>query len=322
MAIEVSERFFPSTSKAGVNIRYLVWKDTANKKPVGVIQLTHGWGEHIERYDEMARLFVKNGYVVCGQDHLGHGHTATVPCVGLYPEDAGTAMIEDMHELRKIMQAEYKKLPYMLFGHSLGSMMVRDYIMKYSKGLSACVICGTVPTPNFAFLLSAPLHLLYKLTPASFEKSCARARKKRSADDTTLTKKPPLYKLIATSWISFDKQNIITYNQSPYTYVAPDLSLLNMIATCLNTGKPFWAFRANKKVPYFVCSGKYDICGVHCIGPKKVYKELKRAGRNVQLKIYPNAKHEIHNETENGTKLEVYADLLKFFNDNNPLLKK
>ena len=54
MAIEVSERFFPSTSKAGVNIRYLVWKDTANKKPVGVIQLTHGWGEHIERYDEMA----------------------------------------------------------------------------------------------------------------------------------------------------------------------------------------------------------------------------------------------------------------------------
>lgn len=321
MSIKCTENFYASTSKEDIKVRYLVWKEENNKNPIGVIQLTHGWGERIDRYDEMARMLAENCYVVCGQDHLGHGHTATVQLVGLYPEDAATAMIEDMQELRKIMQKQYPKLPYMLYGHSLGSMMVRDYIMKYSKGLAACVICGTVPTPNFSFLLTKPLNMLYKLTPASYEKSCERAIKKRSADDTPMTGMPPLVNRLATSWISYDKDNIITYNQSPYTYIAMDLSLLNMIGTCLNTGKPFWSRRVDKKVPYFVMSGKHDICGVFCIGPNKVYSELKRAGRNVKLKIYPDAKHEVHNETANGTKDEVFKDLLDFFNENNPNLK-
>ena len=56
MSIKCTEHFYASTSKEDIKVRYLVWKEESNKNPIGVIQLTHGWGERIDRYDEMAKI--------------------------------------------------------------------------------------------------------------------------------------------------------------------------------------------------------------------------------------------------------------------------
>ena len=44
--------------------------------PRGVVQIVHGVAEHIGRYDPVARFLASHGYLVCGEDHLGHGLTA------------------------------------------------------------------------------------------------------------------------------------------------------------------------------------------------------------------------------------------------------
>ena len=72
MAIVKTRKTFPSTAGKDIEISYAIWKDDS-KKPIGVIQLTHGWCEYGERYWEMAEFLASHGYVVCAQDHLGHG---------------------------------------------------------------------------------------------------------------------------------------------------------------------------------------------------------------------------------------------------------
>ena len=44
-----------------------------------MIQICHGMMEHIRRYDRFARALCDRGFVVCGDDHLGHGRTAEQP---------------------------------------------------------------------------------------------------------------------------------------------------------------------------------------------------------------------------------------------------
>ena len=57
----------------GVSIYYKVWDDVSN--PVGVLQIAHGMGEYIERYDPFARYLNRKGIIVYGNDHRGHGKT-------------------------------------------------------------------------------------------------------------------------------------------------------------------------------------------------------------------------------------------------------
>ena len=41
----------------------------------GVIQIVHGMAEYIERYEELAGFLTEKGFVVTGEDHLGHGRS-------------------------------------------------------------------------------------------------------------------------------------------------------------------------------------------------------------------------------------------------------
>ena len=42
----------------------------------GIFQIIHGMQEYVERYEEFAIFLAKEGFLVVGEDHLGHGKTA------------------------------------------------------------------------------------------------------------------------------------------------------------------------------------------------------------------------------------------------------
>src|SRR5699024_562463 len=48
----------------------------AEGRPCGVVQISHGMCEYLEWYEEFAAFLCEAGFVVCGNDHLGHGRTA------------------------------------------------------------------------------------------------------------------------------------------------------------------------------------------------------------------------------------------------------
>lgn len=320
MAVTKTRSSYPSTAGHDIQVSYAVWKDD-KKKPIGVIQVTHGWGEYGERYEELCTFLAENGYVVAAQDHLGHGRTAGVKRIGLYPPKAAKYMIEDMHELYNIMHKQYKKLPYMIYGHSLGSFMVRWYLTKYGKELDAAVICGTGWLPGVAAYASPVITALTSLVSKPYEKDGAKmdqknAERTEEMGDRDVTKAEGLI----NSWLSYDKQNIRNYVNDPLIGLAMSPTVFFMLPCTLNAGKPGWIRKVPKDLPCFIISGKQDLVGMgNGFGPTRVYKQMKNKKRNVKLKLYDHAKHEIHNE---GTiKDEVFHDILDFFNANNPKCK-
>ena len=103
MAIIRKDAYFLSST--GVNkIHCRIWQDD-EKEPKAVFQIAHGVSEYIERYDEFACFLAENGYIVCGNDHLGHGKSVdSFDDLGFTAEEDGDLrMIDDMHILYSIM---------------------------------------------------------------------------------------------------------------------------------------------------------------------------------------------------------------------------
>ena len=147
MAIIRLSDTFRSASQDPTDVQYYIWYD-ADVAPKACLQLTHGVACYIDRYEELARFFVNNGYAVCGMDNLGHGRTAGLERLGIMPDDGADAVIEDMHTLTGIMKEKFPGLPYILHGHSLGSIYARCYCIKWSDELDGAIWEGSGWVPS------------------------------------------------------------------------------------------------------------------------------------------------------------------------------
>lgn len=111
----------------------------------GVLQISHGMMEFIERYDGFARAMNEKGILVVGNDHLGHGASIRSEAYfGYFAENGGNrALLSDMRELQRRIQEQYPNIPYLLLGHSMGSFLARQYLCMYGSRLDGAIICGT-----------------------------------------------------------------------------------------------------------------------------------------------------------------------------------
>ena len=79
-------------------IHAVVW--TPDTEPKAIVILVHGMAEHIERYDEFAQFLCEKGYVVAGNDHLGHGKSVGRNPKGYFcRRDPATVVVRDVHRL-------------------------------------------------------------------------------------------------------------------------------------------------------------------------------------------------------------------------------
>ena len=110
----------------------------------GIVQIVHGIAEYVERYDEFARYLNGLGYLVVAEDHMGHGGSVGESETKGYFHGGWFTAVADTYRLLETTHQAYPEVPYVLFGHSMGSFMTRTILEKYpDSGISACVICGT-----------------------------------------------------------------------------------------------------------------------------------------------------------------------------------
>lgn len=128
-------------------IHAVKWEPEAEIK--GILQISHGMVEYIERYEKFAEFLAKEGFVVAGNDHLGHGESVRSQELWGYfaPQHGSDILIQDLEYLRNTLQKEYDNIPYFFMGHSMGSFLVRKYLSKYSTGLYGAIIMGTGNNP-------------------------------------------------------------------------------------------------------------------------------------------------------------------------------
>ena len=130
----------PFSARDGKEIHCLRWMDCAT--PRAVVQLAHGMGEHIARYDATAQALNAAGYLVYGNDHRGHGLTDPNQ-LGDMGEDGWNHVLDDMRVLNERIASAHAGLPRILLGHSMGSMAAMQYLYRYGHTLRAAVLSGT-----------------------------------------------------------------------------------------------------------------------------------------------------------------------------------
>ena len=136
------------TSADGKTNNYAVlW--APKEKPKYILQIAHGMAEHVNRYEDFAKFLNKNGFLVCGEDHLGHGRTALdKEHLGYFAEkDGHQTVVKDMKQLHDMVSAKYPDLPYFLLGHSMGSFLCREYIETFGDTLDGAIVMGTGEHP-------------------------------------------------------------------------------------------------------------------------------------------------------------------------------
>jgi len=147
---------FSFTSSDGLRIACARWD---SQGPVrGVIQIAHGMGEHMGRYAETIEVLVSAGLTVYGNDHRGHGRTASsAKQFGDFGNGGFDLLVEDMVRLSRIAKDENPNLPFILFGHSMGSFAAQQYVLDHSRDIDALILSGSGALDGLARLAtSAP----------------------------------------------------------------------------------------------------------------------------------------------------------------------
>ena len=131
-------------SSTGVN-RIRVKTCTPDGEVRGVVQIAHGIAEHADRYADFMNFLAENGFAVAADDHLGHGQSIErEEDKGFFAEkDGWWRVMDDLKTIHDTMKEKYPDVPYIFFGHSMGSFLARTYLIRYPDDCDAAVISGT-----------------------------------------------------------------------------------------------------------------------------------------------------------------------------------
>lgn len=280
------------------------------EKPIAIVQLIHGMSEHIHRYEEFAGFLAEHGYVVVGHTHAGHGENAKL--LGYFADNGGwNILLTDIDSIRKSISGEYPMLPYYIFGHSMGSLLLRNYLQEHSEGLAGVVICGTAKQPiskiKFAKLLTKLLLLLgYGKKPAKLLNAMNfGVYNKGISNPRTLF-----------DWLSRDNKQVDKYIEDEFCgFMFTNLGYYDLFSGLENIETPKKNQNINKELPIYIISGGADPVGDNGKAVRRIYDEYKGLGiKNLDICVYKDARHEILNEIN---KEEVYKDVLSFLERTN-----
>jgi len=147
---------FNFTSSDGLRVACFRWD---SHRPVrGVIQIAHGMGEHIGRYAETIEVLLSAGLTVYGNDHRGHGSTASsAKQFGDFGNGGFDLLVEDMVRLSRIAKDDNPNLPFILLGHGMGSFAAQQYVLDHSREIDGLILSGSGVLEGLARLAtSAP----------------------------------------------------------------------------------------------------------------------------------------------------------------------
>lgn len=277
----------------------------------GVVQLAHGMSEHIGRYTGFAQALTDAGLAVCANDHIGHGLTASGPDdLGHIPLHGGIDMLlSDMRTLQTrtvemLARAGYTNVPYVLFGHSLGSFMARVYLTRYPEGLSGVVICGTGQQPR---LLTDAGRVLTRFIAA------VRGERYRShlIDALGVGAYARAVRGAATrnDWLSTDPAVVQAYLDDPLcgqVFTVGGYAAVSALAG--DAQRRDLLASVPRELPLLVIAGAEDPVGDCGAGVRRAVAQYRDAGfSDVEEHIYSSMRHEILNEPGRAA---VYADVL------------
>lgn len=275
-----------------------------DKEIKALIQLVHGMSEYVERYEPLIEYLTGLGFLVYGDDHLGHKNSVRAKkYLGYFaPKDGWKYLVRDEVNLTKIMKEKYPDKKRFLYGHSMGSFISRAYIAQNSSEVSGAILSGTAgsnPSVKIGMALvrvirffKGELHVSKLIDFLMFGSYNCKYPSKRTNVD----------------WLTRDEACIDRYLKDEncgFSFTTSGyLDLMKLLSYVTNNK---WYDHVPAQFPLFVISGQMDPVGNWGKGLKQVDEKMRKTKRaDYQMKLYPNMRHELHNEID---KEEVWQDV-------------
>ncbi len=288
----MTEFTFPSST--GKNTIY-ARKYLPEGAPRGVVQIAHGIAEHIGRYDAFMKFLAGHGFVAVANDHLGHGKSAANEDeIGIFAEKGGwDKVIADMDTLHDMMSEEFPGIPYIFFGHSMGSFLVRTYIIRHPEKADLAIICGTggqnraVAAAGLGAAETAVTMFGARKEGKALNSMAFGAYNKSFGEPRT-----------QSDWISSIPEEVDRYISDPMCGFIPKVSMFrDMMYGVMYISDTDNIAKMNKDMPVLIISGWKDPVGEKGKGVKRVFRMFCNAGmKHVHLKLYPGCRHELLND--------------------------
>ncbi|MBV8474460.1 MAG: alpha/beta hydrolase [Hyphomicrobiales bacterium] len=269
--------------------------------PRAIVQIAHGLAEHSERYRDFAAALNEAGFGVYANDHRGHGPTARPEDLGFFAADNGwRRCLDDLWSLNRHIAEQHPGAPIVMFAHSMGSFMAQAFIAEHGEALAGVALSGSNGRPPAIAALGRLIarferlrlgargrsELLNKMWFGAFNKPFAPARTR-------------------FDWLSRNPAAVDAYIADPLcgfnatTQLAIDL--LDVLPSLLT---PAALARVPRSLPIYIMSGERDPVGANL---KSLIDAYRGAGLNPTVRLYPDARHELLNETNREA---VKADFL------------
>ena len=284
-------------------------------RAIAVVQVVHGLGEHSRRYLHLVSSLLDAGFVVVAGDHAGHGRTAMESGVWADAGDgAADVVVADALRLQseaRDLLADRSDLPWVVYGHSWGSLIARAMASEPETRLSGLVLGGIAAQMHglervldrsaLAGLASgdaaaepAPTHLVGQLFDGFLERFGPGAG--------------------PTAWVALDADVVADHGRDPFNNFGAPLSarfLQGFVDLYDRVNGDGWYATVPAGLPVLILAGDQDPVTNYGEGAYHVANRLVASGHpDVRTRVFPGVRHEVHNEPT--TRAEVEREITEF----------
>lgn len=290
-----------------VRVVYRRWLPEGDVR--GVVHVLHGASEHSGRYGRLAAALTGRGLAVYAMDLRGHGRTAESSGVGRYGGSGVDAVLRDVAGLHDVIAREHPGVRRVLLGHSMGSIVALAAAEQDGRDLSGLVLSGPLGVnPELADTVTA------------LEAAVAAGMGDQALDALGAFNQAFEPARTRYDWLSRDPAEVDAYIADPlagdempltYAYAA------EMFGLSVRAATPDGVAQLPDGLPVLLLTGSRDpVGGTEASQVEALAGLLRDRGHPVDLHVYPDARHEVFNETNRD---EVTGDLLTWLDRTLPV---
>ena len=304
MIMNKREFYYPSAD-GKTTIHAVEWTPSNVRHYKGIIQIAHGLSEHIMLYEPIAEYFTDRGFIVRGNDHLGHGQSVLPgePRLYLGPKGSWHFASDDIYTCRLLTEKEYGELPYIILGFSLGSYLVRDYLIRYGDSVDAAILVGCLSFPKPATFFGKIIANVLSLVLG--EKAAPKILDFFVNETNNLQIKNRRGYL---DWINENEDEVKRLIADPYAMETISIGLFRELLYAIKfTGKIENIAKMNKDNPIIFISGKDDPVARGGKTISDLVKKFKQVGiKDVSYKLYDGRHRVLFEKTGPMTLDKIY----------------